>query len=395
MSTYERRLSVNDHGPPGPPLIPFNRASFPGSELDYLAAALAKGHISGDGQYTRDCEELLARAMGAPRALLTTSCTHALEMAALLLDIGPGMSVIVPAFTFVSTINAFVLRGATPVFADIRPDTLNVDESAVSNLISERTGAVVVVHYGGVGCSMMSILRCAEDHGVPVVEDNAHGLFGQLNDRQLGTFGILATQSFHETKNLTCGEGGALIINEPSLIHRAEIIREKGTNRTEFHRGETDKYSWLDLGSSYAPSELLAAVLLAQLEDRVVIQNRRKEIWDRYASELSTWAHEEDVGLPYIPKDCQQPYHLFYLIFPDNPRRNSFIQHMKARGILAVFHYLPLNTSPMGRAYGGYPGQCPIAEDLSGRLVRLPLFRDLSHEDQYRVIDAARSFHCG
>src|SRR5512137_2561871 len=266
--------------------IPFNQPCLSGNEIQYMADAINNKHISGDGTFTQKCHQLIEQQLGAQKALLTTSCTHALEMAALLLAIVPGDEVIVPAFTFVSTVNAFVLRGARPVFIDIRPDTLNLDESQLERLITPRTRAIVVVHYAGVGCEMDAILGIAGRYGIPVVEDNAHGLFGKYRGRFLGTFGCLATQSFHETKNFTCGEGGALLINDPQYVERAEIIREKGTNRSRFFRGEVDKYTWVDHGSSYLPSEILAAFLLAQLEEWPAIQNRRKAIWDRYHAEL-------------------------------------------------------------------------------------------------------------
>jgi dTDP-4-amino-4,6-dideoxygalactose transaminase len=319
--------------------------------------------------------------------MLTTSCTHALEMAAFLSELGPGEEVIVPSFTFVSTANAFVVRGARPVFADIRPDTLNIDETRWAELITPKTRVLVVVHYAGVGCEMDSILRAATEEGIVVVEDNAHGLFGRYNERYLGTFGTFGTQSFHETKNFTCGEGGALLINEPEFVERAEIIREKGTDRSRFFRGQVDKYSWLDVGSSYLPSDILAAILLEQLEDRQTIQNRRRRIWLRYEEALEDWAEEMGIGLPAVPSHCQQSYHMFYLLMPSLSQRQAFIAHLRDAGILAVFHYLPLHLSPMGQRFGGREGACPVTESVSDRLVRLPFYTDLAPDDQDYVIE--------
>jgi dTDP-4-amino-4,6-dideoxygalactose transaminase len=372
--------------------IPFNRPSLAGREEEYMRRAVASGHLSGDGEFTRACHAWLEKALGVPAALLTTSCTHALEMAAILLRVGPGDEVILPSFTFVSTANAFVLRGARPVFADIRPDTLNLDEAKLDSLLTARTRAIVVVHYAGVACEMDSILASAKRAGVAVVEDNAHGLFGRYKGKFLGTFGALATQSFHETKNFTCGEGGALLVNDAALIERAEVIREKGTYRTRFFRGEVDKYTWRDIGSSYLPSELLAAFLLAQLEERDRIQARRKEIWDRYAEELRDWADRRGARLPVVPPECEQPSHLFYLILPSLEMRTALIAHLKERGILAVFHYLPLHLSEMGRSLGGIEGSCPVTEEMSARLLRLPFYKDLTQDDQSRVIEAIRDF---
>ena len=372
--------------------IPFNRASLAGRELQYVAEAIAGGHISGDGPFTRRCHALLEEGTGARRALLTTSCTHALEMSALLLDIAPGDEVIAPAFTFVSSVNAFVLRGATPVFADIRPDTLNIDEERLEALITPHTAAIVVVHYAGVACRMDRIAEIAARHGVPMVEDNAHGLFGTFQGRPLGSLSPLATLSFHETKNFTCGEGGALLINDPSLIERAEIIREKGTNRSRFFRGQVDKYSWVDVGSSYLPSEVLAAFLAAQLENRDSIQSARRRIWERYASELASWAAEQQATLPVIPAYCGQSYHMFYLLMPSLDSRQALIAHLRARGIMAVFHYLPLHLSDMGLRFGGRAGMCPVTESVSDRLVRLPFFSGLTEDEQTEVIASICAF---
>jgi dTDP-4-amino-4,6-dideoxygalactose transaminase len=369
----------------------FNRPAVTGREIEYMRQALDGGTISGDGPFTKRCHAALEEITGAARVLLTTSCTHALEMAALLLEVGPGDEVICPAFTFVSTINAFALRGAVPRFVDIRPDTLNLDEQQLEAAITRRTRAIVVVHYAGVACEMEAIMRIAAAHGVPVVEDNAHGLFGTYRDRPLGSFGVMATLSFHETKNLTCGEGGALVINDPGLVARAEILREKGTNRSRFFRGEIDRYTWVDLGSSYLPSDLLAAYLWAQLEARAVIQERRLAIWDTYARELGDWAAAHDVVLPTVPDGFRHPAHLFYLLMPSLSARTAFIERLRAEQILSVFHYQALHLSEMGRRYGGVAGQCPVTEDVADRLVRLPLYFQLKPEEQERVIRASRA----
>ena len=372
--------------------IPFNKPALVGNELTYLHDAIRQGHAAGDGAYTKRCHALLEETLGVTKTLLTTSCTHALEMAALLLELQPGDEVIVPSFTFVSTVNAFVLRGVRPVFADIRPDTLNLDEQQLPQLLTARTKAIVPVHYAGVGCEMDAILARAEKHGVAVVEDNAHGLFGQYRGRNLGTFGCLATQSFHETKNFSCGEGGALLINDPRLVERAEILREKGTNRSRFFRGQVDKYTWVDVGSSYLPSDLLAAYLFAQLEARTLIQAKRRQVWERYDAQLRLWAAEHGIGTPFIPAHCQQPFHMYYLLLPSLEMRQQLIAHLKARGILSVFHYQPLHLSDMGRRYGGQPGDCPVTERISDQLLRLPFYYDLSEAEQELVIAAIKEF---
>jgi dTDP-4-amino-4,6-dideoxygalactose transaminase len=337
---------------------------------------------------------MMEKTLGAARVLLTSSCTHALEMAALLLNIERGDEVILPSFTFVSTANAFVLRCAKPVFVDIRPDTLNLDESQVEKLLTSRTKAIVPVHYAGVGCEMDCILGIAARYGIAIVEDNAHGLFARYKGRYLGTYGTLATQSFHETKNVICGEGGAIVINDSSLVERAEILRDKGTNRSRFYRGEVDKYTWVDVGSSYLMSDILAAFLCAQLEMHERITATRCTIWTRYFNELSTWASEMGVQIPVVPPHCEQSYHMFYLIMPSPRDRDGLIGHLKARGILSVFHYVPLHLSPMGLALGGKSGQCPIAESVSERLVRLPFFYELSETDQIEIVEAVTHFKC-
>lgn len=372
--------------------VTFNNPAFIPSELDYLKQALESKHLSGDGSFTKKSSEFLEELIGVKKALLTTSCTHALELSALLLELQPGDEVIVPSFTFVSTVNAFVLRGATPVFADIRSDTLNIDEQQLEGLITKKTRAIYVVHYAGVGCEMDPILEIAHRYNLPVVEDNAHGLFAKYRGRKLGTFGVMATQSFHETKNISCGEGGALLINDPRYVERAEIIREKGTNRSRFFRGQVDKYTWVDVGSSYLPSEILAAVLWAQLESSELIQKKRGKLWNQYNERLSAWAEDNSVRLPFIPNYCEQPYHMFYLLMPNLAVRTRFIAHMKEQDIMCVFHYLPLHLSDMGVKFGGKAGDCPVTEDISDRLVRLPLFYNMTEEDLDLVVRTALTF---
>jgi dTDP-4-amino-4,6-dideoxygalactose transaminase len=373
-------------------LIGFNKPSVEGRELEYVRESIANCHISGDGAFTKRANAMLESILGATKVLLTTSCTHALEMAAILLDFKEGDEVIVPSFTFVSGVNAFVLRGAKPVFADIRPDTLNIDEQQIGSLITPRTRAIAPVHYAGVGCEMDAIVDIARRHRLEIVEDNAHGLFGRYRGRLLGTFGRMATQSFHETKNINCGEGGALVINDPSLIERAEIVREKGTNRSRFFRGQVDKYTWVDLGSSYLPSDMLAAYLVGQFEKAEVIQAKRRHVWERYDKALAGWAAANGIGRPAVPEHCEQPFHMYYLLFRNLEERQSMIAHLRRREIVAVFHYLPLNTSEMGARFGGRAGQCPVAESVSDRLLRLPFYNNLTAEEQDQVIEAIHSW---
>ncbi|MGC2096442.1 MAG: dTDP-4-amino-4,6-dideoxygalactose transaminase [Candidatus Sulfotelmatobacter sp.] len=370
--------------------VPFNRPCLAGNEYKYIAEAIANGQASGDGPFTRRCHELLERELQAPKVLLTTSCTHALEMAAILLDCGPGDEIIIPSFTFVSTANAFALRGARIVFADIRPDTLNLDESRLRSLITKRTKAIVPVHYAGVACEMDAICGLAREHGVRVIEDNAHGLFARYKGKLTGTFGCLSTQSFHETKNIICGEGGALVVNDPEMVERATIIREKGTNRSQFFRGQVDKYTWVDIGSSYLPSDLLAAFLLAQLEGRQGIQTKRRRVWEYYWRHLQVLAGKNKVRLPVIPAECEQAYHMFYLILPSLECRQALIAHLKEQGILSVFHYVPLHLSAMGMKFGAR--ECPVTEDLSSRLLRLPFYNDLTEDDQAQVVGLIKDF---
>lgn len=372
--------------------IPFNKAGLAGKEFEYIEEAIRRGHISGDGAFTKKCHAFLETTLGVPKALLTTSCTHALEMAAFLLDIQPGDEVIVPSFTFVSTVNAFAIRGAKPVFVDIRPDTLNLDETLLEEKITTRTKAIVVVHYAGVGCEMDKIIDIAQRHQIAVIEDNAHGLFGKYKGKNLGTFGCLATQSFHETKNITCGEGGALLINDPELIERAEIIREKGTNRSRFFRGQVDKYTWVDLGSSYLPSDILAAFLFAQLEACQQIQTQRKWAWDYYNEHLKEWCAANQVRTPFTPQECDQPFHMYYLLLPSLQTRTDLIDYLKTKGILSVFHYLPLHLSEMGQKYGGKPGDCPVTEKISDQLLRLPLYKDLDEATLKYIVESITTY---
>jgi dTDP-4-amino-4,6-dideoxygalactose transaminase len=372
--------------------VDFNRPITVGNEYEYMRQAVDNAHISGDGPFTKKCHALLEQELGVAKALLTTSCTHALEMSAILLDIQPGDEVIIPDFTFVSTVNAFVLRGARPIFLDVRPDTLNLDESKLEAVITPRTKAIIPVHYAGIGCEMDVIMDIANRHSIAVVEDNAHGLFGKYKGRYLGTFGSMASQSFHETKNFSSGEGGALLINDRKLAERAEIIREKGTNRSRFFRGQVDKYTWVDIGSSYLPSDILAAFLFAQFEKREEIQLHRKQVWEMYYAGLKDWAAVHAVQLPFVPEDCEQAYHMFYMLLPNLELRQKMIMYLRERGIISVFHYLPLHLSDMGQAFGGKAGDCPVTERVSDQLVRLPFHNALTSSDLELVIEAIREF---
>ena len=372
--------------------VDFNSPILVGKELDYMAQAIENKHLSGDGVFTKKCHALLEKELGVPKVLLTTSCTHALEMMAILLDIREGDEVIIPDFTFVSTVNAFVLRGAIPVFVDVRPDTLNLDESKLEDAITSRTKAIVPVHYAGVGCEMDAIMEIAQRHKIPVLEDNAHALFGKYKGKYLGTFGSMAAQSFHETKNFSCGEGGALLINDQKLIERAEIIREKGTNRSRFFRGQIDKYTWVDIGSSYLPSDILAGMLYAQLEEREKIQGHRLRLWETYQLALKDWAEKQDIQLPTVPAYTEQSYHMFYMLLPNLDARQKFIAYLRERGIYSVFHYLPLHLSDMGVHFGGKVGDFPVTESVSDRLVRLPFSYGLSLSDQEQVISEILDF---
>ncbi len=372
--------------------IPFNRLSAVGNEMAYLEAAITTCRLSGDGDFSSRCSDLMAHALGAPRVFLTPSCSAALELAALLLRLEPGDEVIVPSFAFVTTASAFALFGARPVFVDVCAKTLNLDMDAVGRSVTGKTRAVVALHYGGVACDMDRLAELAKRHDFEIIEDNAHGLFGSYRGQLLGTFGSVATQSFHETKNFGCGEGGAIIVNREDWIQRTEILREKGTDRSRFFRGQVDKYTWVDLGSSYLPSELQAAFLLGQLEQRHRVQQRRAQIWDRYFAELSGWASLKGVQLPHTPEGCEATAHLFFLVLPSLDERQRFISHLGERDILTVFHYQALHLSDVGRRFGGRSGDCPVAERAGDCLVRLPLFYSLSDDEVGRVIEAVQSF---
>ena len=354
--------------------IPFNKPFMTGKELDYIAQAHANHHLAGDGSFTRRCNEWLERRIGCDKALLTHSCTAALEMAAILADIQPGDEVIMPSYTFVSTANAFVLRGGVPVFVDIRPDTLNIDEATIEAAITARTRAIVVVHYAGVSCEMDVVIDIAQRHNLIVIEDAAQGIMSAYKGRPVGSFGALSTLSFHETKNIISGEGGALLINDQKLAERAEIIREKGTNRSQFFRGHVDKYTWVDIGSSYLPSELIAAFLWAQMEQAQVITDRRLAIWARYHAAFAPLEQGGIVRRPVIPDHCLQNAHMYYLLLPSLAVRTAFIKTLKDVGIHCVFHYVPLHDSPGGLKYGRVGCDMSVTADISDRLVRLPLW---------------------
>lgn len=368
--------------------LPFNKPYMTGRELELISEAHAKGHLSGDGEFTKRCHRWIEANIGCSKALLTHSCTAALEMAALLLDLEPGDEVIMPSFTFVSTANAFVLRGAVPVFVDIRADTLNLDESLIEAAITPRTRAICVVHYAGVACEMDTILAIAARHGLAVVEDAAQGICASYNGRPLGSMGAFGALSFHETKNVICGEGGALLVNREADVERAEILREKGTNRSRFFRGQVDKYTWVDVGSSYLPGEIAAAFLCAQMDAAEEITRRRRAIWERYHAWAA--AHEEAGRLrrPTIPPQCTHNAHLYYLLLPTLEARGQLIETLKAQGIQAVFHYVPLHSSPAGRRYGRCHGSLAVTDEVSDRLLRLPMWLGLE-EHLERVFDVA------
>jgi dTDP-4-amino-4,6-dideoxygalactose transaminase len=360
--------------------------------MEFLEEAFASGHLAGDGRFSNRVAATLVDWVGSESALLTPSCTDALEMTAILCGMERGDEVIVPSFTFVSTANAFALLGIRPVFADVLPGALNIDPQSVAALITTKTRAVVVVHYGGVGCAMDELLAITTAAGIHLIEDNAHGLLGRYRGEPLGSFGALTTLSFHETKNFSCGEGGALLVNDRDLVERAEVIREKGTNRSQFFRGEVDKYTWVDVGSSYLLGEPLAAILMAQFEFARAIQGRRHAAWTAYAEALPGWASAVGARLPVVPADCDHPAHLYWVWMPDLATRSAFIAHMRALGIHAVFHYQALHFSPMGQQLGGQPGDCPVSEAATDCLVRLPLFSDITEDERDRVISAALAF---
>ncbi len=372
--------------------IPFNRPFIVGQELYYIAQSVLSGHIAGDGIFTKKCHALMEERFNAGKVLLTTSCTAALEMAAILYETGPGDEVIMPSFTFVSTANAFYSRGARPVFVDIRPDTLNIDETRIEEAITGRTKAIVPVHYAGVGCEMDVIMDIARRNNLFVVEDAAQGVNARYKDRYLGTIGDLGAYSFHETKNVICGEGGALVINNENFIERAEIIREKGTDRSRFFRGEVDKYTWVDTGSSYLPSDILGAFLYAQLENMDVIDHRRKEVFNYYCHALTSLADKGMLGLPTVSPQYECNGHMFYIILNDEETRDSLMDYLKSNGVHAVFHYIPLHLSKVGRSLGYTDGQFPVTESIAGRLLRLPLYYDLKEEEQAQVVALIEKF---
>jgi dTDP-4-amino-4,6-dideoxygalactose transaminase len=373
--------------------IPFNRPYVVGDELAAVARSVADGQIGGDGPFTRECQELMERAFGATRVLLTTSCTSALEMAALLCDIEPGDEVILPSYTFVSTANAFLLRGATLRFVDVRPDTLNLDEHLVSRAVTARTKVIVPVHYASIGCEMTVIGELARTHGLHVVEDAAQAVNATYRGAYLGTLGALGTYSFHSSKNFSCGEGGALVINDARLAERAEIIREKGTNRSRFFRGQVDKYTWVDKGSSYVPADILAAYLLIQLQHMLQITTQRRRVWERYLAALQPLAARGLLALPTIPAHCGSNYHMFYALTDNLATRTALLNALKAVGILAVFHYVPLHTAPVGQSLGYGPGTLPVTESISDRLLRLPLYPALTDGEIDDVVRAIYSFY--
>jgi len=373
--------------------IPFNKPYLTGNELQYIRKAHEKGHLSGDGAFTHKCHAWLENDTGCEKALLTHSCTAALEMAAMLANIGPGDEVIMPSFTFVSTANAFVLRGAVPVFVDIRPDTLNMDESRIEEAITVKTRAIVPVHYAGVACEMDAIMEIAHKHQLMVIEDAAQAVVSSYKGRPLGSIGHLATLSFHETKNISCGEGGALLVNLPELCERAEIIREKGTNRSRFFRGQVDKYSWVDIGSSYLPSELSAAFLWAQIKEVRHITRRRLDIWNAYHAAFEHLESQGKIRRPIVPEDCKHNAHMYYLLLPDPDGRTAFIKYLRKNDIQVVFHYIPLHSSPMGKKLGRVNGELSNTDELSNRLVRLPLWLGLETQQTSVIRRIAESFN--
>jgi dTDP-4-amino-4,6-dideoxygalactose transaminase len=367
--------------------IPFNKPYMTGKELWYISQAHAVGHLAGDGQFTRKCNAWLEQRIGAKKALLTHSCTAALEMTAILAGVGPGDEVILPSYTFVSTANAFVLRGATPVFVDVRADTLNIDETKVEAAITSRTKAIAVVHYAGVACEMDAIMAIAHRHGLIVVEDAAQGIMSSYRGRPLGSIGHLAALSFHETKNIISGEGGALLVNDERFVERAEMVREKGTNRSQFFRGQVDKYTWVDIGSSYLPGEIVAAFLWAQMEEADAINARRLDIWRTYHHGLADAEALGKLRRPTVPAGCTHNAHMYYVLLPDLAARTSFIERLRSRSIHAVFHYVPLHSSPYGRTVGRAVGELPVTDAAGDRLVRLPLWLGIE-EHQRDVVDA-------
>lgn len=374
-------------------MIPFNKPFVAGKELYYIAQAVVNGHLSGDGYYTKCCHQWFKEHLGCSKALLTHSCTASLEMAAILCGIQPGDEIISPSFTFVSTANAFVLRNGVPVFVDIRPDTLNIDERLVEAAITHRTKAIVPMHYAGVPCAMDEIMNIAEKHHLYVVEDAAQALLSTYKGRFLGTIGHFGCLSFHETKNIISGEGGALLINDEQFAERAEIIREKGTNRVKFFKGEVDKYTWVDVGSSFLPSELIGAFLCAQLEQAEKIIAARCRIYNHYYKLLQPLSNQEKIRLPYISDECVNNGHIFYVVTRSNEERSRLIEYLKSKSILALFHYVPLHSSPAGIKYGRVSGAMPVTDDISAQLLRLPMYYELADDDIEKVVEALEGFY--
>lgn len=372
--------------------IPFNKPPYIGEENEYVLNAVNKGHISGDGEYTKKCAKKLEELSGTKRALLTTSCTHATEMTALLSDIKPGDEVIMPSYTFVSTADAFVLRGAVPVFVDIRPDTMNIDETLIEDAITSKTKAIVPVHYAGVGCEMDTIMDIARRHNLTVIEDAAQAIASTYKGKALGTFGDFGCYSFHETKNISMGEGGALLIQNEDMIEPAEIIREKGTNRAKFFRGQIDKYTWVNYGSSYLPSDMNAAYLWAQLENIDTIQDRRLNVWNRYREGLTELAEREYIEFGVIPEECKNNAHMFYIKVKDLDTRTKLIKNLKENGIMATFHYVPLHSAPAGRKFGRFNGEDRFTTKESERLIRLPLFYSITDEEVEYIIEKLKAY---
>jgi dTDP-4-amino-4,6-dideoxygalactose transaminase len=372
--------------------IPLNRPSFAGKELQNIKDVLKRGHLSGDGHYTKKCSSFLKKYFNVPAVLLTPSCTHALELAYLLLNVKENDEVILPSFTFPSTVNAFCLRGARPKFVDIRADTLNMDENQVADFISKKTKAICPVHYAGVPCQMDSLVQVSRQHGVPLLEDAAQAMGGRYRGQMLGTFGSLSAISFHETKNCSSGEGGALLVNKQEFVRRAEIIRQKGTDRSLFERGLKKKYSWVDIGSSYVPSELQSAFLLEQLKIEKKIRKKRKQCHLHYMSGLKNLQDGGKIRLPIIPDNCESSYHLFYILVENESVRTKLQAHLNRRGIMSVFHYYPLHLARMGGVYGYRKGDFPVTENLSQRLLRLPLYNTLSRHNQDKVIEGIEAF---
>lgn len=372
--------------------VPFNKPFTTGRELKYIEQAIASHHLSGNGHFTQQCQSWLEAKTGCQKALLTHSCTAALEMAAILADIQPGDEVIMPSYTFVSTANAFVLRGAVPVFVDIRPDTLNIDESKIEAAITSKTKAIVPVHYAGVSCEMDRIMEIAVQYGLLVIEDAAQGLMSAYKDKPLGSIGHLAAVSFHETKNVISGEGGALLINDPNLMDRAEIVWEKGTNRRQFFQGKVDKYTWVDVGSSYLPSEINAAFLWAQLESSAFITKRRIDIWQNYHEAFSLLETEGKLRRPIVPDTCQHNAHIYYLLLSDCQQRNALIENLKQLGLHTLFHYIPLHSSPGGQQFTRTNGELSVTDDVAGCLVRLPMYFSLTQQEIDTVIKGVKLY---